>query len=216
RFLRFVLREGTAGYIAVTAEEVAIVRAKPGLLKPKVGSEVVARVARTTSLRPSSTRAPGRRPSRSSSRTAAFGTSRCRRCTGRRPSRSSGYSAAASADSAPALPARPVPRLRRLEPEPREHELHERQEVRPLLWRAKAAAEQRFLTAPEPRICLKRVPSPVTPPVRVRVETHESRAREPLPFPSASGRLNTPTGGEPFSAAASLSERQATGKATWR
>jgi hypothetical protein len=38
---------GTIGYVAVTADEVAIVRGKAGLFKPKVGSEVVARVARS-------------------------------------------------------------------------------------------------------------------------------------------------------------------------
>jgi hypothetical protein len=38
---------GTTGYVAVTADEVAIVRAKTGLMKPKVGSEVVARAPRT-------------------------------------------------------------------------------------------------------------------------------------------------------------------------
>jgi hypothetical protein len=38
---------GTIGYVAVSASEVAIVRAKTGLLKPKVGSEVVARAPRS-------------------------------------------------------------------------------------------------------------------------------------------------------------------------
>ena len=38
---------GTLGYVAVTADEVAIVRGKAGLFKPKVGSEVVSRVARS-------------------------------------------------------------------------------------------------------------------------------------------------------------------------
>ncbi len=37
---------GTIGYVAVTASEVAIVRGKSGLLKPKVGTEIVARVPR--------------------------------------------------------------------------------------------------------------------------------------------------------------------------
>ena len=38
---------GTVGYVAVTADELAIVQGKTGLFKPKVGSEVVARVARS-------------------------------------------------------------------------------------------------------------------------------------------------------------------------
>ena len=38
---------GTLGYVAVTADELAIVRGKTGLFKPKVGTEVVARVARS-------------------------------------------------------------------------------------------------------------------------------------------------------------------------
>jgi hypothetical protein len=38
---------GTIGYVAVTADEVAIVRGKTGLMKPKVGAEVVARVPRS-------------------------------------------------------------------------------------------------------------------------------------------------------------------------
>jgi hypothetical protein len=37
---------GTLGYVAVTATEVAIVKGKTGLLKPSVGSEVIARVSR--------------------------------------------------------------------------------------------------------------------------------------------------------------------------
>jgi len=37
---------GTLGYVAVTATEVAIVKGKAGLLKPSVGSEVIARVSR--------------------------------------------------------------------------------------------------------------------------------------------------------------------------
>ena len=38
---------GTIGYVAVTANEVAIVRGKTGLFKPKVGSEVIARGSRS-------------------------------------------------------------------------------------------------------------------------------------------------------------------------
>ena len=38
---------GNVGYVAVTAEEIAIVQGKIGAMKPKVGSEVIARVART-------------------------------------------------------------------------------------------------------------------------------------------------------------------------
>jgi hypothetical protein len=38
---------GTVGYVAVTADELAIVRGKTGLMKPKVGEEVIARVPRT-------------------------------------------------------------------------------------------------------------------------------------------------------------------------
>jgi hypothetical protein len=38
---------GTIGYVAVSASEVAIVRGKSGLLKPKVGAEVVARAPRS-------------------------------------------------------------------------------------------------------------------------------------------------------------------------
>ncbi|MGH3104972.1 MAG: hypothetical protein ACRDN6_12840 [Gaiellaceae bacterium] len=38
---------GTVGYVAVSADEVAIVEAKKGLMKPKVGSEVVARAQRS-------------------------------------------------------------------------------------------------------------------------------------------------------------------------
>ena len=38
---------GNVGYIAVTADEVAIVQAKTGAMKPKVGSEVIARVSRS-------------------------------------------------------------------------------------------------------------------------------------------------------------------------
>lgn len=38
---------GTTGYVAVSAEEVAIVQAKKGLMKPKVGSEVIARAPRS-------------------------------------------------------------------------------------------------------------------------------------------------------------------------
>jgi hypothetical protein len=37
---------GTLGYVAVTANELAIVKGKMGLLKPSVGDEVIARVAR--------------------------------------------------------------------------------------------------------------------------------------------------------------------------
>ncbi len=37
---------GTIGYIAVSADEVAIVRGKTGLMKPKVGTEVIARLPR--------------------------------------------------------------------------------------------------------------------------------------------------------------------------
>lgn len=37
---------GTVGYVAVTEDEVAVVRGKMGLLKPKVGSDVVGRIAR--------------------------------------------------------------------------------------------------------------------------------------------------------------------------
>jgi len=38
---------GQVGYVAVTQDEVAIVRGKKGAFKPKVGDEVVARVRRT-------------------------------------------------------------------------------------------------------------------------------------------------------------------------
>jgi hypothetical protein len=38
---------GTVGYVAVTADEIAIVRGKTGLFKPKVGSEVIARAPRS-------------------------------------------------------------------------------------------------------------------------------------------------------------------------
>jgi hypothetical protein len=38
---------GTVGYLAVSADTVAIIRGKMGLLRPKVGSEVAGRVART-------------------------------------------------------------------------------------------------------------------------------------------------------------------------
>jgi hypothetical protein len=38
---------GVLGYVAVTAEEVAIVRGKSGLLKPKVGTDVIARAPRS-------------------------------------------------------------------------------------------------------------------------------------------------------------------------
>jgi hypothetical protein len=38
---------GTIGYVAVTADEVAIVRGKTGLMKPKVGTDVVARMPRS-------------------------------------------------------------------------------------------------------------------------------------------------------------------------
>jgi hypothetical protein len=37
---------GTLGYVAATATELAIVKGKSGLLKPSVGSEVIARVPR--------------------------------------------------------------------------------------------------------------------------------------------------------------------------
>ena len=37
---------GTVGYVAVTETDVAVVRGKMGLLKPKVGDDVVGRVAR--------------------------------------------------------------------------------------------------------------------------------------------------------------------------
>jgi hypothetical protein len=37
---------GNTGYVAVTASEVAIVKAKSGLMKPKVGDAVVARMPR--------------------------------------------------------------------------------------------------------------------------------------------------------------------------
>jgi len=38
---------GTVGYVAVTEAEVAVLRGKMGLLKPKVGEDVVGRVARS-------------------------------------------------------------------------------------------------------------------------------------------------------------------------
>jgi hypothetical protein len=38
---------GRVGYVAVTAEEIAIVKGKSGLMKPKVGSEVIARAPRS-------------------------------------------------------------------------------------------------------------------------------------------------------------------------
>ena len=38
---------GTVGYVAVSADEVAIVQAKKGAFKPKVGSEVIARAPRS-------------------------------------------------------------------------------------------------------------------------------------------------------------------------
>ena len=38
---------GTVGYVAVSANEVAIVQAKKGAFKPKVGSEVIARAPRS-------------------------------------------------------------------------------------------------------------------------------------------------------------------------
>ncbi len=38
---------GTVGYVAVTDDELAIVQGKTGAMKPKVGSEVIARVARS-------------------------------------------------------------------------------------------------------------------------------------------------------------------------
>jgi hypothetical protein len=38
---------GNVGYLAVTADKVAIVQAKTGAMRPKVGSEVIARVARS-------------------------------------------------------------------------------------------------------------------------------------------------------------------------
>jgi hypothetical protein len=37
---------GDIGYVAVTADEVAIVKGKHGLFKPKVGKEVIARAPR--------------------------------------------------------------------------------------------------------------------------------------------------------------------------
>jgi hypothetical protein len=37
---------GTVGYVAVSADEVAIIRGKMGLLRPKVGSEVAGRILR--------------------------------------------------------------------------------------------------------------------------------------------------------------------------
>src|SRR3954468_15145957 len=39
---------GTVGYVAVTETEVAIVQAKKGAFKPKVGDEVLARAARSS------------------------------------------------------------------------------------------------------------------------------------------------------------------------
>jgi hypothetical protein len=38
---------GRIGYLAATAEEVALVRGKSGLMRPKVGSEILARVPRS-------------------------------------------------------------------------------------------------------------------------------------------------------------------------
>ena len=38
---------GTVGYVAVTADVVAIVQGKTGAMKPKVGSQVIARVPRS-------------------------------------------------------------------------------------------------------------------------------------------------------------------------
>jgi len=38
---------GTIGYVAVTADEIAIVKGKTGLFKPKVGSDVIARSPRS-------------------------------------------------------------------------------------------------------------------------------------------------------------------------
>ena len=38
---------GTIGYVAVTADDIAIVRGKTGLMKPSVGSEIIARVPRS-------------------------------------------------------------------------------------------------------------------------------------------------------------------------
>ena len=37
---------GTVGYVAVTTEEVAIVEGKTGMMKPKVGEKVIARMSR--------------------------------------------------------------------------------------------------------------------------------------------------------------------------
>lgn len=39
---------GNVGYVAVTADEVAIVRGKTGAMKPKVGSEVISRAPRSS------------------------------------------------------------------------------------------------------------------------------------------------------------------------
>ena len=38
---------GVIGYVAVTADEVAIVKGKQGLMKPKIGSDVIARAPRS-------------------------------------------------------------------------------------------------------------------------------------------------------------------------
>jgi len=46
RNTRALLTSGTVGYLAVTEQEVALIRGKKGAFKPKVGQEVVGRVPR--------------------------------------------------------------------------------------------------------------------------------------------------------------------------